>query len=224
MMQSYRALLDVLLTRTHSFTGPSWLPSSPCSYKALHYCLPFLTYFHPHSRGYIPTHSSHPCSTPDPPSTSHVSIISHYHHTPLLALLPYLPKGWSLHFALSPLFPRSEVSHLFPRFFMHHLSILVFTPSHCTYMFLVSNLSSPTTLILLGPTLSSLLPLIQWHIYDSFTDASKPYSCWLLLPSTKTTLPTISSCSYLTPLFSLPFLILLMTLEGPMNSLTSLHY
>lgn len=57
-LQSHRALPGVFLTRTHSFTGSSWLPSYLCGYAALHTGPPFLTCFHPHSRGYIRKPSS----------------------------------------------------------------------------------------------------------------------------------------------------------------------
>ena len=87
---------------------------------------------HPHS--FIP----HPCSIPGPPSTSRpLSPSSLITITPYPWLYyPIRPKAghFTLPFPIS--FPRSEAFHLFPSFFTHHLSILVFTPSHCTYVFL----------------------------------------------------------------------------------------
>lgn len=87
----------------------------------------------PHPHSFIPQ----PCSIPGPPSISHPQ--------PPSSLKTITPCPWlyspicpNLHFALPfpiPL-PRSEASHLFPSFFMHHLSILVFTPSQCMYVFL----------------------------------------------------------------------------------------
>jgi len=86
----------------------------------------------PHS--FIP----HLCSIPGPPSTSHPPSPSS-----LITITPYpwiyhpiCPKAghFTLPFLIS--FPRSEAFHLFPSLFMHHPSILVFTTSHCTYVFL----------------------------------------------------------------------------------------
>lgn len=53
------------------------------------------------------------------------------------------------------------------------------------------------------PSLRSFLPLIRWHSYVSFTLSSKPYSCWLLLPNTRSTLPTTSPCSHVSLFFFL---------------------
>lgn len=220
MMQSYRCSSDQN-PFIHRPLVVTFISLQVCSSAC---CLPFLTYFHTHSRGYILTPPSHPCSTPDPPSTSSVLIISHYYHTLSLALLSHLPKGWSLHFALSHLFSQirsfSSVSQV--------LYASSFNPCLHTQLLYVHVFSFQLVITnyfhFAGTHSEFLPPFNSMTDYDSFTDASKPYSCWLLLPSTKTTLPTISSCSHLIRLFSVPCFILLMPLEGPMNSLTSLPY
>lgn len=76
---------------------------------------------------------------------------------------PIHPKTghFTLPFTTSFSFLRSEAFSLFPKSFMHDLSILVFGPSHCTYVFLVSNLRSLTNFVLLEPSLSSFLLLSQ---------------------------------------------------------------
>lgn len=175
-----------------------------------------------HLHSFIP----HPCSIPGPPSTARpLSPSSHYHHSLPLVLLSHSPKGRSLHFALSHLFPQIRSFPSVSQFlYASSSNPCLHTQSLYVCVFTVSNLSSLTTFLLLGPTLSSFLLLMQWHCYDSFTHASKPYSFWLLLPNTRSTLPTISPCSHLTPLFSVPFPILLMPLVCPMTLLSSFHY
>lgn len=97
-----------------------------------HLLSPLFQKLHPYS--FIP----HPRSIPGPPSTPHPpspsSLITITPH-PWLCY-PIHPKAghFTLPFPIS--FPRSEAFHLFPSSFMHHLSVLVFTPSDCTYVFL----------------------------------------------------------------------------------------
>lgn len=124
-----------LLPRMHSVPGPSRLPSALSRNAVLHtgphLFPPSFQRLHPHS--FIP----HPCSSPSPPSTScPLSPSPPITLTLLLAVLSRLPEGWSLHFALSHPSPQIRTFHLFPTFLVHHLSILVFTPSHSTYVFL----------------------------------------------------------------------------------------
>lgn len=85
--------------------------------------------------------------------------------------------------------------------YVSSFNLCLHTQSLCIHIFAAPILSSPTTCILMEPSLSSFLPLIHWHSYVSFTLSSKPYSCWLLLPNTRSTLPTTSPCSHLSLFF-----------------------
>lgn len=79
----------------------------------------------------------HPSPYPSPGSISTPSSVSFPHYPlPAAGCTPHFPKGWSLHPALPHPSPQIRASHLLPTFFVHHLSILAFTPGHCTYVFL----------------------------------------------------------------------------------------
>lgn len=147
------------------------------------------------------------------PSTyipSSVSFISPCHHICsqlILGSTTPLNQKAGLHFTLSYLLPQISSFQSISQFlYIPSFNLCLHTQSLCICIFAVPILSSLTTCILLEPALSSFLPLIHWHSYVSFTLSSKPYSCWLLLPNMRSTLPTTSPCSHLSLFFFLfPF-------------------
>ena len=140
-LQSYRALPGILLTRTHSFTGPSWLPSSLCRYTALYTGPPFLTCFHPHSTGYVLTPSS---LTFAPFLAPHLHPTLHLLH---LSLPSHPTPGSTIQFAqrlvtslcpFSSLSPDQKLSICFPVYLciiLQSLSSQPVTVRMCFYSF-----------------------------------------------------------------------------------------